>query len=477
MGSASPTPKPKPKPKPPALRVSDLRVDFPGVRALDRVSLDVRSGEVLALVGENGAGKSTLLKVLGGVQRPTGGQLELRGEQFRPRHPSAAIDAGLAVIYQEFTLFPHLTVAENVFIGREPRHRAVGGIDYSAMRESCRNLFHKLGVEIHPDALVTDLSVSEQQLVEIARALQVDGDVIVMDEPTAALSRTETSRLLDIVRQLRSDGKAVVFVSHHLEEVFAIADRIVVLRDGRKVAERTSAETDPTEIVQLMVGREVTVVARRESNFTDTRFEMRAVSAGPLREIDLHICTGEILGVGGVAGAGQPELSRVIFGDLPLRSGEMTLAGATYLPSSPRSAMRLGVGFLHEDRKSAGNFNDLSVAQNATITILDRVRGVFGLLSPAREGKVFEEYRRRLRIKSSSPAGSIAVLSGGNQQKVLLARAVAQGNRLLVLNEPTRGVDVGGKAEIHQLVRELADGGGALTPDRGHGVISVMPLP
>ena len=450
---------------PPVLEVAGLTVEFPGVRALDGVDFDVRAGEVHALVGENGAGKSTLLKVLGGVHAANAGTVTLHGRPYAPRRPSDAIAAGIAVIYQEFTLFPDLTVAENVYAGREPHSRLTGGIRYAEMRAGCAELFAVLGVAIDPDARVAELSVSEQQLVEVAKALGRDGRVIVMDEPTAALSKDEVVRLLDVVRRLRDEGRSVVYVSHRLEEVFAVADRVTVLRDGRGVRTLDLAGTDEDDLVRLMVGRDIEAVFHREATAgSDVVLRLAGVSAGrQLRDVDLDLRAGEVVGIGGVAGAGQAELTQLVFGALPLRAGRMELDGAPYAPANPAQALAAGVGFLHEDRKRAGILPDLSVRQNVTVTVLDRFRGGFArLLSGATEDRTWTEYSTRLRVRASGPDQLVSQLSGGNQQKVLLARALAPGGRVLVLNEPTRGVDIGAKADIHALINTLTAGGTAV---------------
>lgn len=446
------------------LEVNDLTVEFPGVKALDGVSFEVRPGEVHALVGENGAGKSTLLKVLGGVNTPTRGRITLAGSPYRPSRPHDAQAAGIAVIYQEFTLFRDLTVAENVFSGREPHHGLTRAIDYAAMRAECRRIFAQLDVDIDPDARVGDLSISEQQLVEIAKALSVDGRVIIMDEPTAALASSEVARLLDVVKKLRAEGRSVIYVSHHLEEVFEVADRATVLRDGHFVATLEIAETTEDELVRNMVGRDVESVFHRDDAETgDVVLRVEQLRAGRLlKDVTLEVRAGEVVGIGGVAGAGQIELTQAVFGALTVRGGSMTLDGKPFTPSSPAAAVRAGVGFLHEDRKSAGNFPHLSVEQNLTMTVLDRVRGAGRLLSPGKQRAVWNIYRERMRIKASSHAQLISNLSGGNQQKVLLGRALAPGGHLLVLNEPTRGVDIGAKAEIHHLVNELTAQGVAV---------------
>jgi len=446
------------------LGIDGLTVEFPGVKALDDVSFSVRPGEVHALVGENGAGKSTLLKVLGGVNTPTRGTVELDGHPYRPSRPRDAQDAGIAVIYQEFTLFPDLTVAENVFVGREPHHRVTRAIDYAAMRAECREIFAQLDVAIDPDARVGDLSVSEQQLVEIAKSLSVDGRVIIMDEPTAALASSEVERLLEVVRRLRTRGRSVIYVSHHLEEVFAVADRATVLRDGRYVATLDIAQTTEDELVRRMVGRDVGSVFHRERiEPGDVVLELDRVRAGRvLKDASLEVRAGEVVGIGGVAGAGQIDLTQAVFGAVPLRGGSMRLGGTAFAPASPAEAVRAGVGFLHEDRKQAGSLPDMSVEHNLTMTVLDRLRGTARLLSGRKQRVVWQTYRERMQIKASGPGQLISNLSGGNQQKVLLGRALAPGGHLLVLNEPTRGVDIGAKSEIHQLVNELTAQGVAV---------------
>nr|WP_062335324.1 sugar ABC transporter ATP-binding protein [Herbidospora sakaeratensis] len=447
------------------LEVDGLTVEFPGIRALDAVCFDIRPGEVHALVGENGAGKSTLLKVLGGVHRPSSGEVRLAGAAYRPRRPADALAAGIAVIYQEFNLYPDLTVAENVFSGREPCSPVSRGIRYAEINRRTSELFAVLGVGIDPAATVGELTVSEQQLVEICKALSVDGRIIVMDEPTAALSADEVGQLLDVVRRLREEGRSVVYVSHRLDEVFALADRVTVLRDGRHVRTCDIAETDPDRLVRDMVGRDVeSVFHRDEVRGGDVVLELTGVSAGRrLRDLSLVVRAGEVVGVGGIAGAGQPELSQLIFGALAADAGTMTLNGAPFSPRNPGDAMARGIGFLHEDRKAAGNLPDLSIRHNLTISVLHRVRGaITRLLAPARETEVFDDYRRRLDVKATGPDQLIGQLSGGNQQKVLLGRALAPGGRLLLLNEPTRGVDIGAKAEIHRLINQLTADGAAV---------------
>jgi ABC-type sugar transport system ATPase subunit len=447
------------------LEVEHITVEFPGVRALDDVHFEVRAGEVHALVGENGAGKSTLLKVLGGVYFPTAGRIRLEGVEFRPAHPSDAITAGIAVIYQEFTLFPDLTVAENVYVGREPYSRSTRGIHFGAMRAECRRIFGLLGVDIDPDARVADIGVAEQQLVEIARALSTDGRVIVMDEPTAALNGSEITSLLGVVRRLRDEGRAIIYVSHHLEEVFEVADRVTVLRDGKNVATTDIGETDETQLVRHMVGRDVESVTHRDDvEKGAVVLQVNDLSAGSLlRDIDLEVRAGEILGVGGVAGAGQSDLTQVIFGALPISKGNMELQGEPFAPPTPRDAMEAGVGFLHEDRKRAGLLPDLSVQQNLSISVLERLRaGLLRLLSIPAEQELATENIDALSIRARGPDQLIGQLSGGNQQKVMLGRSLAPGGRLLLLNEPTRGVDIGAKAEIHQLINRLTANGTAV---------------
>ena len=446
------------------LEVEHVTVEFPGVRALDDVHFDVRSGEVHALVGENGAGKSTLLKVLGGVYTPTAGRLRLGGAEFGPTRPRDAMDAGISVIYQEFTLFPDLTVAENVYIGREPYNGRTRGIRYSEMRAGCRRLFAALGVSVDPDARIADLPVAIQQLVEIAKALSSDGRVIVMDEPTAALNRNEVARLMDVVRRLRDEGRGVIYVSHHLDEVFQVADRATVLRDGRNVGTLDIAAATEPELVRMMVGRDVAAVFHRDRvDQGEVVLSIRGLAAGHLlRDIDLDVRQGQVLGIGGVAGAGQSDLTQTIFGAMAVRAGTMELGGQPFAPDTPAAALAAGVGFLHEDRKRAGILPDLSLRHNISISVLERMRRGLRLLSASAERQLATDSIESLRIRARDPNQSIRELSGGNQQKVLLGRALAPGGRLVILNEPTRGVDIGAKAEIHQLVNKLTLDGAAV---------------
>jgi len=433
---------------------------FGGTQALLDVSFDVSAGTIHALVGENGAGKSTLIKILGGVFSSDSGTLRFEGRPLRFQSTHESQQAGISVIYQEFNLLPDLTVAENVFIGREPRRW--GLLDGSAMRRETDRLLSQLAVELDPMAIVGDLSVGQRQMVEIAKALNVRANLIVMDEPTAALSERETEKLFGIIRTLKEQGKTILFVSHRLPEIFAVCECVTVLRDGRFVATHGIGEVDEGAIVRLMVGRDIKGFFSKEAAFTDEvslRVEGLGVPA-TLRDVSFQARRGEIIGVAGLLGSGRTELLEALYGLLPLEQGEVYLDGRRIHAGGPREAIARGIGYLTEDRKSAGIFPGLSVLHNLTMAILKQLARLRGLLlSNAGERAVFREYASRLRIRYERATQRIEFLSGGNQQKVLLGRALSAECRLLLLCDPTRGVDVGAKAEIHKLMNELAHRG------------------
>lgn len=440
------------------LEVRGIVKDFPGIRALDDVDFVLESGTVHALLGENGAGKSTLLKVLAGVHKATAGKLVLDGEPLQIADPQAAHAAGISVIHQEFNLIPDLTVAENIFLGREPRHGPARWINRKAMRDETAKLLEQLGVELSSDARIGDLSVSSQQMVEIAKALSFDARVIVMDEPTAALNDQETERLFNVVRQLREQGKAVIYVSHRLAEIFELADVVTVLRDGKTVGTEAVTDIDEDDLIRMMVGRTVdSVFQRDEVAAGEVVLHLEGVAVGQrVQGVSFELRAGEILGIGGLDGSGGYEILQAIFGLVATARGRMTLHGRAYSPNSPRDALAAEVGFLSSDRKGTGILNDLSITHNLTIAHLNRVRlGKTPLVDRVAERRLVERFRDRLGVRMRAPQQSIDLLSGGNQQKVMLARALASDATVLALAEPTRGVDVGAKAEIHGLLNEL----------------------
>jgi len=445
------------------LQLTAVTKVFPGVKALDSVSFDVAEGEVHSLVGENGAGKSTLIKILGGVFAADSGKIIFGNKQinFRSTHQSQL--SGISVIFQEFNLLPDLSVAENIYIGREPKKGPF--IDWRKITADSEAILKQLGVEIDPKTIVEGLSVAEKQMVEIAKALSFKAKLIIMDEPTAALSEREAEKLFEIVRTLKSQGAAILFVSHRLKEVFAVSDRITVLRDGRFIATKDVGQTDEEEIIRFMVGRDI------KSSFAKNSGHSQAITLSvrnlnfqdSLKNVSFDVRHGQILGVAGLMGCGKTQLAEALYGLLPIECGEITLDGRQTKINSPRKAIEMGIGFVSEERKENGVFPGLSVLHNLTITIIGKLSGRLGIrLNFQKERDTLTSYTNRLDIRYHRPQQEIDFLSGGNQQKVLLARALASDCKLLILCEPTRGIDVGAKAEIHSLMNELAKKGVAI---------------
>ena len=452
----------------PLLRLSLIRKKFPGVQALDDVGLEVQPGEIHALLGENGAGKSTLIKIIAGAQQPDSGAIEFGGENVVMASPHDAQRRGIATIYQEFTLAPNMTIAENVFIGREPGPGVF--VDWVKMASETRTITKRLGLELQPMAIVSGLSVAEQQMVEIARALSMKSRLIVMDEPTSALSLVEVDKLFRIARELKAHGLSIIFVTHRLEEVMQICDRYSVLRDGRLVGSGSIADITIDGIIRLMVGREVKalfahrqreiandVVLRVES--LNRRGNARDQSATVLDDVSFEVRRGEILGVAGLVGAGRTEMARAVFGADPLASGRVIIEGRQIHIRSPQDAIRHGIGLVPEDRKQQALFLALAVRLNLSMAAHRQIMrwGIF--IDETAERAMVEEFRRKLNIRMASPEQLIASLSGGNQQKVTLARWLALRPKVLIVDEPTRGIDVGAKVEVHNLLFEMAQTG------------------
>ncbi|WP_106241014.1 sugar ABC transporter ATP-binding protein [Allonocardiopsis opalescens] len=432
---------------------------FGRLHALRDVTLRLRAGEVHALVGENGAGKSTLVKTLAGVHRPDTGHVEVDGRPVRFTGPADARAAGVAVIYQEPTLFPDLSVAENIFMGRQPLGR-LRRIDRAATRAAAAALFDRLGVRIDPDRPARGLSIADQQLVEIAKALSLDARVLVMDEPTAALSGVEVERLFAVVRSLRDGGAAVLFISHRFDEVFALCDRITVLRDGAHVSTDPVERLDTDTVVRAMVGREVAALfPKEETEPGEVLLEVEGLSrAGVFSDVGFTVRAGEIVALAGLIGAGRSEVVRAVFGIDRYDSGTVRVAGRPLPPGRPAAAMAAGLALVPEDRRQQGLVMDLSVQRNAALTrrwALSRL----GWLSGRAERAFARTWTERLRVKAPDPADPVATLSGGNQQKVVLAKWLATEPKVLIVDEPTRGIDVGTKAEVHRLLSELAGRG------------------
>lgn len=453
----------------PILKMEAISKEFPGVRALDNVHLEVMGGEILALLGENGAGKSTLMKILSGVYNKDSGRISLDGREIEVHSPHQAQKLGITIIYQELNLMPNLSVAENIFIGREPnRFRFV---NWRELHRRTRELTTRLGLNVSPSALVSNLSVAEQQMVEIARALSVESRVIIMDEPTSALTQNEVEHLFVIMRELRANGLGIIFISHRMDEVFEISDRVMVLRDGSNVGTVDTASTKPDEIVRMMVGRPVSeFFGKAESHPGEVVLEARNISktgstTDPhkvvLRNVSMSVRAGEIVGMAGLVGSGRTDLARCIFGVDERDSGEILIHGVPTSIRSARDAIRVGMGMVPEDRKLQALFLAMSVEANASMAVLGDVAKL-GFVSDKREGSLVTGFVQKLSIRLATIKQRVMDLSGGNQQKVVIARWLALKPRILIMDEPTRGIDVGAKVEVHTLMHALAREGVAI---------------
>jgi rhamnose transport system ATP-binding protein len=436
---------------------------FGGVRALDAVDLQLWPGQVVALVGENGAGKSTLVKILTGVEHPDTGEILIDGQPQVIGDAMAAHKLGIAAMYQEPAVFPDLTVAENIFAGRRPR-TSLGLVDWSAMERDSQRLLDELEVDLPADRPVRGLGVADRQLLEIAKALSANARLLIMDEPTAALSPQEVDRLFSRVTRLRERGVAILFVSHRLDEVSAIADVVTVLRDGRHIATRPAAQLSHGDMVQLMVGRPLEqLFPKAQTQVREMALQVRGFTRlGVFNDVEFEVRRGEIVGLAGFVGAGRSEVARSLFGIDPYDRGHVLIDARPFRPKSPRSALARGLAYLPEDRLGQGLVQIMSVASNITMAILPRLTPG-GLLRPRAEMSLARRFMEQLRIKAASPSEKVQTLSGGTQQKVVLAKWLATEPRVLILDEPTRGVDVGTKADVHLLVSRLAaDGLGIL---------------
>jgi rhamnose transport system ATP-binding protein len=441
------------------LELRGVTKSFGAVIALADGTIKLTGGQIHALVGENGAGKSTMVKTIAGIYQPDGGEILLRGERAHFRDAAAAKSAGISVIYQEPTLFPDLTVAENIFMGRQPRGR-LGLVDRAKMRSDATELFARLGVPIDPDRVAEGLSIADQQIIEIAKAISLDARVLVMDEPTAALSGVEVDRLFEVARGLRDRGAAILFISHRFDEVFTLCDKITVMRDGAFVATHLTAEITVDELVREMVGRDISALyPKQEATIGDVVVSVNELnSAGVFNDISFEVRSGEIVALSGLVGSGRTEVARAVFGIDPYDSGSVAVAGKPLRRHSPQAAINAGMGFVPEDRRKQGLVMDLSVAKNATLT-LRRQLARFGIISAKAERAMAETWSKRLQVKTGSQDLPVSTLSGGNQQKVVIAKWLATNPRFLIVDEPTRGIDVGTKSEVHRLISELAGQG------------------
>ncbi|MFJ6700275.1 sugar ABC transporter ATP-binding protein [Streptomyces sp. NPDC091272] len=448
--------------EPPVLAVQGLTKSFGAVRALHGVSLRLHAGEVHALAGENGAGKSTLIKILAGVHRPDAGSVLLDGDPVVLHGPKDARDAGIAVIYQEPTLFPDLSVAENIFMGRQPR-RSLGRIDHRAVNSAAATLFARLGVDLDPDRPARGLSIADQQIVEIAKALSFDARVLIMDEPTAALTGSEVARLFAVVRTLREQGAAILFISHRLEEVFALCRRVTTLRDGALIADEPVAGLTEDDLVRRMVGRDLDeLYPKQHTEVGEVALRVhRLTREGVFTDISFEVRRGEIVGLAGLVGAGRSEVARAVFGVDRRDAGTVEVEGRALVSGAPSAAMAAGLALVPEDRRAQGLVMGMSIERNIGLTGLrSTVRA--GLVDRRAERSRSLDWALKLQVKYARMADAVATLSGGNQQKVVLAKWLATGPRVLIVDEPTRGIDVGTKAEVHRLLSALAAEGVAV---------------
>jgi ribose transport system ATP-binding protein len=437
---------------------------FAGVQALDKVAFELRAGEVHALMGENGAGKSTLMKALAGIHAFDDGHIEVEGRQVTIASPSHAQALGIGIVHQELNLMRHLSAAQNIFIGREPRRGLF--LDEERLNADARRLFERLNIDLDPRTRVAELTVARQQMVEIAKALSFDSKVLIMDEPTAALNAREVADLFRVVRQLRDEGVGIVYISHRMDELQQIADRVTVMRDGRTIATVAMADTSTAAIIQMMVGRALEDNVRAAPPDTSAReivLEVRGLRRGAaIRDVSFSVRKGEILGFAGLMGAGRTEVARAVFGADPVDGGEIRVHGRPVRIRSPRDAVRNGIGYLSEDRKQFGLATAMDVQSNIAMTSLSRLLRAGMFIDSEAVAEAAAHHVRQLGIRTASLAQPVKLLSGGNQQKVVIAKWLLRDCDILFFDEPTRGIDVGAKAEIHKLIDALAAQGKAI---------------
>ncbi|MCL4876350.1 MAG: sugar ABC transporter ATP-binding protein [Anaerolineae bacterium] len=443
----------------PLLQVSNIVKQFPGTLALDHVQLEVQAGEIHAVIGENGAGKSTLMKILSGVYSADEGDILFEGRRFIPSNPRDALSHGIAIVHQELSLVSALTVAENIYPGRLPTNR-FGMVRYGQLFRQAQEVLTNLNMEVDSHALVENLSVANQQLVEIAKALSYDCKLLILDEPTSALTEREVALLFDLLRRLASEGVGILYISHKLDEIFTLTDRITVLRDGKYIATVNTREVSTDEVIRMMVGRELSQIYPEKAQehgapLLEVR-DLRRPGQAVANNFVLH--RGEVLGFAGLIGSGRTELARAVFGADPRESGQILLDGKPIRIRSPRQSIQQHIGYLPEDRKLAGLFLDMALKLNIEAASLPEVTRA-GFIVPAREAVLAQQYVNKLDIMTSGIDQEVRRLSGGNQQKSLLAKWLAIQPKVLIVDEPTRGVDVGAKREIHHLLRDLATSG------------------
>ena len=441
------------------LELEHIRKEYPGVVALKDVTLQLRKGEVLGLIGENGAGKSTLIKCCSGAVIPTSGKIKVNGKEFDRMTPQLAAENGIAIIYQEFNNVGELSAAENLFLGRPIRNGIM--IDRKAMEEEAARAFDQLQIKINPRELVKNLSVGYQQMIEIAKAIQQNAKVLIMDEPSAPLTSNEVENMFKVVELLREQGVSIIYISHRLEEIFRLSDRIEVIRDGEYVTTLITPQATVDELIRLMVGREMTQkYPARKPCIDENRvvLELRNVTGNGDHDISLKLHAGEVLGLGGLVGAGRTELAEVIFGSKPKESGQILLNGQEINPKAPREAIDLGIALVPEDRKRHGALLTNSIRNNINMPIYERISKA-SVINSGTEKSTAEKYRTEIQIKCPNINQLVKNLSGGNQQKVILGKWLAADSQLIIFDEPTRGIDVGAKYEIYKLINDLVESG------------------
>ncbi|MDO5389860.1 MAG: sugar ABC transporter ATP-binding protein [Eubacteriales bacterium] len=439
------------------LQLQHIRKEYPGVVALKDVTLELKKGEILALIGENGAGKSTLIKCCSGAVIPTSGKIIVNGKEFTSMTPQLAAENGIAIIYQEFNNVKELSAAENLFLGRPIRKGIV--VDKAAMEKEAAKAFDRLHIKINPKTLMKDLTVGYQQMVEIAKAIQQNANVLIMDEPSAPLTSAEVESMFEVVEQLRSEGVSIIYISHRLDEIYRLSDRIVVIRDGEYVKTLITKNSHVQELIQLMVGRELTQTYPPRGdciNKNEVFLELQNVTGNGDKNINLKVHKGEILGLGGLVGAGRTELAEMIFGAARKESGKIIFKGKEINPKSPREAIDLGVALVPEDRKRHGAMLGISIKNNINMPIYER-NSKFSVIDSKKEWEIAEKYEKNMAIKTPSLNQLVKNLSGGNQQKVILGRWLAADSELIIFDEPTRGIDVGAKYEIYKLMNDLVE--------------------
>src|ERR1700735_2601121 len=445
------------------LEVSNVRKAFPGVLALDDVSFRLKRGHVHALMGENGAGKSTLMKIIAGIYTPDSGSFKLKGQEIKLTSPLDALQYGIAMIHQELNLMDYMTVAENIWIRREPLNR-LGFVRHEEMRRRTKDLFERLDIPLHPETEVRDLSVANRQMVEIAKAVSYDSDILIMDEPTSTLTEREVEHLFRIIRSLKDHGTGIIYITHKMNELFEIADEVSVFRDGRFVGEHKASDVTRDEIIKLMVGREITQMFPKEvAPIGDVALSVRDLCLeGKFHGVSFDLRKGEILGVAGLVGSGRSNVAETLFGVTPATSGAILIDGKETAVTSPGVAMDAGMAFLTEDRKASGCFLLLDIMANMQIALLRHGYATAGFVNERKIEALCQQQKNRLRVRTPDLEEPIINLSGGNQQQVLIARGLMTKPRILIRDEPTRGIDVGAKAEIHKLITELAGQGVAI---------------